>query len=232
MIRRENPHLRGFVSDAVARKLQREGADLFRLEVGPSCCIGRRPRRPPSRRRTRPRCYHSVFSVSQAKKFDLGMYAPGKRSKNVTFDHAGQVDLFCSLNVPRWPDTCSCSRTGSSSSPTRRGTSNFPGCRLATTRSRRARPRFGSVSSKIDVERGRTATTHAQVPPSPLAERGGKRRHAPFVTHAAPEPVRSLPPHRSGETPTRATGRLIDRRRPERGRAERRHPLGPPGDSE
>ena len=33
MIRRENPHLGSFIGHAVARKLQREWADLLRLEI-------------------------------------------------------------------------------------------------------------------------------------------------------------------------------------------------------
>jgi plastocyanin len=40
---------------------------------------------------------HNVFSNSPAKRFDLGLYGPGK-SKAVTFDKAGPVFLYCSIH--------------------------------------------------------------------------------------------------------------------------------------
>ena len=41
--------------------------------------------------------YHNVFSLSKARKFDLGRYARGK-SKPVTFDHPGVVRVFCDIH--------------------------------------------------------------------------------------------------------------------------------------
>lgn len=40
---------------------------------------------------------HNVFSTSPAKRFDLGLYGPGKE-KTVTFDKPGPVFLFCSIH--------------------------------------------------------------------------------------------------------------------------------------
>src|SRR5689334_17324784 len=40
---------------------------------------------------------HNVFSNSPAKRFDLGLWGPGK-SKVVTFDKAGPVFLYCSIH--------------------------------------------------------------------------------------------------------------------------------------
>jgi hypothetical protein len=40
---------------------------------------------------------HNVFSNSAAKRFDLGLYAPGE-SKSVTFDQPGAVFLYCSVH--------------------------------------------------------------------------------------------------------------------------------------
>jgi plastocyanin len=40
---------------------------------------------------------HNVFSNSPAKRFDLGLYGPGK-SKAVTFDKPGPVFLYCSIH--------------------------------------------------------------------------------------------------------------------------------------
>ena len=41
--------------------------------------------------------YHNVFSVSPAKKFDLGSLAPG-REREVRFDQVGIVTVFCELH--------------------------------------------------------------------------------------------------------------------------------------
>ena len=42
--------------------------------------------------------FHNVFSYSDAKPFDLGLYkAP--EVKSVTFDKPGQVDVFCSIHA-------------------------------------------------------------------------------------------------------------------------------------
>lgn len=41
--------------------------------------------------------YHNVFSVSPIKRFDLGKYPRG-RSKSVTFDRAGIVNVYCDIH--------------------------------------------------------------------------------------------------------------------------------------
>jgi plastocyanin len=41
--------------------------------------------------------YHNVFSLSRAKRFDLGRYARG-RSKSVRFDRPGIVRVFCDIH--------------------------------------------------------------------------------------------------------------------------------------
>lgn len=41
--------------------------------------------------------FHNVFSVSDAKQFDLGLYKDPD-VKRVTFDTAGRVDVFCSIH--------------------------------------------------------------------------------------------------------------------------------------
>jgi len=43
------------------------------------------------------RIYHNVFSFSDAKQFDLGLYKSGD-SKSVTFEKPGRVDVFCSIH--------------------------------------------------------------------------------------------------------------------------------------
>lgn len=42
--------------------------------------------------------YHNVFSMSDAKQFDLGLYKGNPTNKCVTFDKPGRVDVFCSIH--------------------------------------------------------------------------------------------------------------------------------------
>jgi plastocyanin len=41
--------------------------------------------------------FHNVFSTSEAKRFDLGLYSPGRR-RSVTFDKAGLVRILCHVH--------------------------------------------------------------------------------------------------------------------------------------
>ena len=43
--------------------------------------------------------FHNVFSVSDAKNFDLGLYKGNPEDKRITFDKAGRVDVFCSIHA-------------------------------------------------------------------------------------------------------------------------------------
>jgi hypothetical protein len=43
--------------------------------------------------------YHNVFSYSDAKSFDLGLYKGNPPEKRVTFDKTGRVDVFCSIHA-------------------------------------------------------------------------------------------------------------------------------------
>ncbi|HYE31801.1 MAG TPA: carboxypeptidase regulatory-like domain-containing protein [Methylomirabilota bacterium] len=43
--------------------------------------------------------YHNVFSISEAKEFDLGLYkSDDNAKKTVLFDKPGRVDIFCSIH--------------------------------------------------------------------------------------------------------------------------------------
>jgi plastocyanin len=42
--------------------------------------------------------FHNVFSVSDAKNFDLGLYKGNPPNKRITFDKPGRVDVFCSIH--------------------------------------------------------------------------------------------------------------------------------------
>jgi plastocyanin len=43
--------------------------------------------------------YHNVFSMSDAKQFDLDLYKGNPPDKRVTFDKPGRVDVFCSIHA-------------------------------------------------------------------------------------------------------------------------------------
>jgi len=43
--------------------------------------------------------YHNVFSYSEAKCFDLGLYKGDPKDKAQTFDKPGRVDVFCSIHA-------------------------------------------------------------------------------------------------------------------------------------
>jgi len=42
--------------------------------------------------------YHNVFSMSDARQFDLGLYKGNPPDKRVTLDKPGRVDVFCSIH--------------------------------------------------------------------------------------------------------------------------------------
>lgn len=43
--------------------------------------------------------FHNVFSDSDAKKFDLGLYKGDPPEKRITFNRAGKVDVYCSIHA-------------------------------------------------------------------------------------------------------------------------------------
>jgi plastocyanin len=43
--------------------------------------------------------FHNVFSMSEAKPFDLDLYKGNPPDKKVTFDKTGRVDVFCSIHA-------------------------------------------------------------------------------------------------------------------------------------
>jgi plastocyanin len=43
--------------------------------------------------------YHNVFSYSEAKPFDLGLYKGNPEDKRVVFDKTGKVDVYCSIHT-------------------------------------------------------------------------------------------------------------------------------------
>ncbi len=41
--------------------------------------------------------FHNVFSMSEPKQFDLGLYH-GEKTPEIRFDHVGRVDVFCAIH--------------------------------------------------------------------------------------------------------------------------------------
>lgn len=42
--------------------------------------------------------YHNVFSMSEVRPFDLGMYKSSDDAKSLVFDKPGQIDVFCAIH--------------------------------------------------------------------------------------------------------------------------------------
>lgn len=42
--------------------------------------------------------YHNVFSMSEVKPFDLGMYKSTDDAKRLVFEKSGQIDVFCAIH--------------------------------------------------------------------------------------------------------------------------------------
>jgi plastocyanin len=43
--------------------------------------------------------FHNVFSMSDAKPFDLGLYTKDQKVPEITFDQPGRVDVYCSIHA-------------------------------------------------------------------------------------------------------------------------------------
>jgi plastocyanin len=43
--------------------------------------------------------FHNVFSMSDAKSFDLGLYTKDQKVPEITFDQPGRVDVYCSIHA-------------------------------------------------------------------------------------------------------------------------------------
>ena len=168
----------------------------------------------------------TASSASRRRKFDLGMYAPGKRSKNVTFDHAGQVDLFCSLDASMAGYVLVLPHRFFVQ-PDAKGNFKLPGLPPGRYTVKAWHPRFGTVSSKIDVGRGRPPPPSSTQGPAPLnavATAPHSVRHTPHRTGSL-----SLPPPRPPVIRRAGDRRLFDRQpAPNAGGT----PIRPPGDSE
>jgi plastocyanin len=114
--------------------------------------------------------FHNVFSLSQASKFDLGLYKSGE-SRAITFNRAGVVDLYCNIH----PDMVASIKV--LDSPYFAVTGSDGKFRVdgvpAGSYTLVGWQRFGTeYRGDINVPAGGAATAHLE-----LAETGASRRH-------------------------------------------------------
>jgi plastocyanin len=106
---------------------------------------------------------HNVFSNSPAKRFDLGLYGPGK-SKSMTFDKPGAVMLYCSIHrymdgvvyVAPTPYTSLVDKDG------RYEIKNVPPGKW-TVKTWQRRRRFPEQTVPVDVQVGKPATVDLEL---------------------------------------------------------------------
>ena len=106
---------------------------------------------------------HNVFSISKTKKFDLGLFGPGK-SKAVTFDKPGAVLLRCSIHrymdgvvfVSPTPHTSLVNKDG------RYAIADVPPGKW-TLKTWQGRRRFAEQTIPVTVEAGKSATVDMEL---------------------------------------------------------------------
>lgn len=100
--------------------------------------------------------YHNVFSYSKTKKFDLGYYGKGK-SKAVTFDKPGIVQVFCDIHSTMSAYVLVVD-TPFVTQPDDNGTYSFADLPEGTYTLKVWHPNLGERSMKISIEDGVTQT--------------------------------------------------------------------------
>jgi len=97
------------------------------------------------------RVYHNTFSVSPTRRFDLGKYAPG-RSKRVTFDRVGVVNLYCDIH-PTMAGFVVVLPHRVFTQPGRSGDFAFPKLPPGTYTVKVWHPRLGERSREVEIPR-------------------------------------------------------------------------------
>jgi len=88
-------HLKSQISNLKSKKTQKALMDQRDLKFVPrvlAVLVGTAVEFP-----NNDKTFHNVYSSSEAKKFDLGLYAPGK-SRGAKFDKAGVVKILCNVH--------------------------------------------------------------------------------------------------------------------------------------
>jgi hypothetical protein len=95
--------------------------------------------------------YHSVFSLAKAKRFDTGLFAPGK-TKPVRFDQPGVVDVYCQLHS-HVVGTIVVVPNRHFARPNARGEFRLPALREGSYVVKVWHPRFGETTQTLQVAR-------------------------------------------------------------------------------
>jgi plastocyanin len=103
--------------------------------------------------------WHSVFSISPARRFDIGRYGPGER-RSVTFDRSGVVNLYCALDsqMAGWVLVLP---TPSFSRPDATGSFSIAGLVPGSYMVHVWDPEHGERTRRVDVEAPGTVVTTA-----------------------------------------------------------------------
>lgn len=95
--------------------------------------------------------WHDVFSSSQAKSFDVGLYAPGK-TKKITFDKPGVIRVLCNVH-PQMEAYIVVLDHPYFTSPDERGNYRFEGIPLGGYRLKIWRPSVDPKVEQFTIER-------------------------------------------------------------------------------
>jgi plastocyanin len=95
--------------------------------------------------------WHNVYSQSDAKVFDLGLYAPGK-SRSTTFDKAGVVRILCNVH-PNMEAFIVVENHPYFASADQRGNYRLNGVPLGKYRLRVWHPQLGTTETGIELVR-------------------------------------------------------------------------------
>ena len=97
------------------------------------------------------RVWHNIYSDSKVKKFDLGLYGPGK-SKTVTFDTPGVVRILCNVH-PTMEAYIVVEDHLNFASPDTRGNYRFEGIPLGSYHLQVWHPSLGVKTESFTLER-------------------------------------------------------------------------------
>jgi plastocyanin len=95
--------------------------------------------------------WHNVYSKSDAKKFDLGLYAPGK-SRSQTFDKPGVVRVLCNAH-PSMEAFIVVKEHPYFAAPDKRGNFRLDGVPLGKFRLQVWHPQLGTTDAGVEIVR-------------------------------------------------------------------------------
>jgi len=95
--------------------------------------------------------WHNVYSKSEAKSFDLGLFAPGK-SRSATFDKPGVVRILCNVH-PNMEAFIVVKEHPYIAAPDNRGNFRIDGVPLGKFRLQIWHPQYGTTDAGVEIVR-------------------------------------------------------------------------------